>query len=226
MMANSMRPGTESVRPSARSGSAFGLVMLLIALALTGCTGVLDSNKPAREVYLLQPPVVGSTAVTNPARLVLSLITVPGLDTDDIQVLGPSARLIPVANAHWPDNLPEVISSLSRRTLVDSGLFKSVDLGDMARPGDWLLELELRAFYGVQNSAGATTSVLMQLEGTIRCEQKTEANNEVTADGFKLESSNSVTSGSLADLVAAHQSALNEILQALPVRIQQSCGTS
>lgn len=222
MMANSMRLCSESLRRPARRASTFGLLILLIALLLTGCAGVLESNKPAREVYLLQPPKVSSNAVTNPAKLVLSLITVPGLDTDDIQVLGPSARLIPVANAHWADNLPEVMSSLSRRTLVDSGLFKSVDLGDMARPGDWLLELELQAFYGVQNSTGATASVLMQLEGNIRC----GADTKVKTDGFKLESSKSVAAGSLADLVAAHQSALNEILQALPVRIQQSCGTS
>lgn len=221
-MANSMRLCSEKLPQSARRGPAFSILMLLLTLQLTGCAGVLESNKPAREVYLLQPPVVSRTAATNPARLVLSLIAVPGLDTDNIQVLGPSARLIPVANAHWADYLPEVVSSLSRRTLVDSGLFKSVDLGGMARPGDWLLELELRAFYGVQNSAGATISVLMQLEGTIRCGH----NTEMHTDGFKLESSKSVSSGSLTDLVAAHQSALNEILQALPVRVQQSCAES
>lgn len=192
------------------------ILPLLTSLLLTGCTGVLESNKPAREVYLLQPPDGGtSTVVAAPAKLVLSLITVPGLDTDDIQVLGPNARLIPVANAHWADNLPEVMSSLSRRTLMDSGLFQSVVLGDLARPDDWQLQLELQAFYGVQDNAGATASVLMQLEGTIRC-----GNN---SDVFKLESSKSAGSGSLTEIVAAHQRALNETLQALPGRIQQAC---
>lgn len=215
-MAKPMPQWNEICKPAVVACLTRRLLPLLTALLLTGCAGVLESNKPAREVYLLQPPDGDSSSVvTGPVKLVLSLITVPGLDTDDIQVLGPNARLIPVANAHWADNLPEVMSSLSRRTLMDSGLFQSVELGDLARPDDWQLQLELQAFYGVQNNAGATTSVLMQLEGTLRCGDN--------SDVFKLESSKSAGSGSLTEIVAAHQRVLNETLQALPGRIQQAC---
>jgi hypothetical protein len=98
---------------------------------------------------------------------------------------------------------------------MDSGLFQSVDLGDLARPGDWHLQLELQAFYGVQGSAGVTDSVLMQMEGNIRCGDN--------SDIFKLEASQTAGSGSLTEIVAAHQRALNETLQALPGRIQQAC---
>ncbi len=196
-----------------------GVVMLLTTASLLACSGVLESNKPAREVYLLHPPSVSTgTVPTDRVKLVLALKTVPGLDTDDIQVLGTNARLIPVANAHWADSLPEVMSSLSRRMLINSGLFRSVELGDMARPADWLLQLELQAFYGVQNSAGDTVEALMQLEGEVRCGDSSEV--------FKLEASKSVNSGSLADLVAAHQAALNEVLQALPARIRQCLKSS
>lgn len=192
--------------------------MLLALVMLAGCTGVLESNKPAREIYMLQPPSGSPQAPASDApKLVVSLVTVPGLDTDDIQVLSPHARLIPVANAHWPDNLPEVMSSLSRRTLIDSGQFSGVALNDLARPGNWQLQLELQAFYGIQDSAGSTTSVRMQLEGTIRCGER--------SDVFRLQSDERVSSESLANLVAAHQRALDENLQNLPVRIQQVCSS-
>lgn len=223
-MAKPKQRWSKTFRQAAMTVWIVGLLMLLSTAMLTGCASVLQSDKPAREVYLLQPPSISTgAAVADAAKLVLSLITVPGLDTDDIQVLGPNARLIPVANAHWADNLPEVMSSLSRRALVDSGLFRSVDLNDIARPGNWQLNLELQAFYGVQNSAGDIVSVLMQLEGNLRCGQKTEVNTEVNTEIFKLESRQNVASASLTDLVDAHQRALNETLQALPVRIQQSC---
>lgn len=194
------------------------LVMLLVFVLapLTACTGVLESNKPAREIYLLQPPASSPQQPAPEApKLVLSLTTVPGLDTDDIQVLSPNARLIPVANAHWPDNLPEVMSSLSRRSLIDSGIFSTVTLNDLARPGDWQLQLELQAFYGIQSSAGTTNSVRMQMEGNVRCGEQ--------ADVFRLESVENVRSDSLAELVAAHQRALDSSLQELPARIQQVC---
>ncbi len=192
------------------------LLLGLIASCLTGCTGILESNKPAREVYLLHPP--GGSAVPPPEnapKLVLSLVTVPGLDTSSIQVLSRNARLIPVANAHWADNLPEVMSSLSRRSLMDSGLFSSVSLGDIARPGNWSLHLELQAFYGVQDSTEVTRSVLMELEGNLRCGDR----NEV----LRLQSSKNVATASMVDLVSAHQQALNDTLQQLPQQIRQAC---
>jgi len=193
------------------------VLLLGFALAcLTACTGVLESNKPAREVYMLHPPGGAAVAPAEDApKLVLSLLTVPGLDTSDIQVLSRNARLIPVANAHWADNLPEVMSSLSRRSLMDSGLFSSVSLGDIARPGNWSLQLELQAFYGVQDSTEVTRSVLMQLEGNLRCGERN--------DVLRLQSSKTVNSTSLSDLVTAHQQALHESLQELSQQIRQTC---
>jgi ABC-type uncharacterized transport system auxiliary subunit len=192
------------------------LVLLLATTTMLACSGVLESNKPAREIYLLQPPGGSpATPAIDAPTLALSLSTVPGLDTDNILALSPNSRLIPIANAHWPDNLPEVMSSLSRRSLIDSGLFSRVNLNDLARPGEWQLQLELQAFYGIQGTDGNITTVLMQLEGTMRCGD----NNAV----FRLDNRATVGSASLADVVAAHQQALGTTLQQLPARIQETC---
>jgi ABC-type uncharacterized transport system auxiliary subunit len=192
------------------------LLLLITSLGLASCTGVLESNKPVREVYLLQPPAQpAKTAEADAPDLILALTAVPGLDTDDIQILGTNSRLNPVGNAHWADNLPEVMSSLSRRSLVDSGQFARVTLSGLARPEQWFLELELQAFYGLQDSSGSTRSVILQMEGNIHC------NGSSTT--MSVRSSQAVDSAGMADLVAAHQKALNEALSSLPGKISQAC---
>ncbi len=210
----------KNMREHRRNRKHYTTRMRLLALVplafLAACAGVLESNRPAREIYLLQPPsVTPQTPAADAPRLVLSLVTVPGLDTDDIQVLAPNARLIPVANAHWPDHLPEVMSSLARRTLVDSGDFSHVTVNDLARPGDWQLQLELQAFYGIQDSAGATTLVRMQMEGNLKCGE----NRKV----LRLENHANVQSASLAELVSAHQRALNDTMLQLTQAIRRDC---
>lgn len=192
-------------------------LLALAAIALSGCSGVLESSKPPREVYLLQPPTPSSRSTSGETRinLVLSVSAVPGLDSDRILVLGTDARLNPVANAHWADHMPEVITSITRRFLSATGRFTSVQKGALARPGDWLLQLELQAFYGVQDSTGETTSVVLQWEGLLQCNDQKQ--------GLRWQEKTATRGSSLSSLVASHQHALDAALQQLPGSIEQAC---
>ena len=192
-------------------------LVTLAAIASSGCSGVLESSKPPREVYLLQPPAVSSQSTTGASRvnLVLSVSAVPGLDSDRILVLGPDARLNPVVNAHWADHMPEVITSITRRFLSATGRFATVQQGALARPGDWLLQLELQAFFGVQDSTAEVTSVLLQWEGLLQCNDHRH--------GLRWQEKITVRGSSLSSLVAAHQRALDTALQQLPASIEQAC---
>lgn len=192
--------------------------LALLVIGVGGCSGVLESNKPAREVYLLQAPAAAASSAT-PAvndNLVLSVTAVPGLDTDRILVLGTDARLNPAANARWPDHMPEILTSITRRYLSATGRFASVQTGSIARPGDWFLELELQAFYGIQNHAGATTTVLLQWEGRLRCNDQTHI--------LRLQETSPNSGVSLPGLVASHQQALDAALKRLPAAITDACG--
>lgn len=185
---------------------------------LAACGSVLESGKPARQVYLLEAPEVsGSPKLAEPlTTLIVSVSAVPGLDSDNIQVLSSDAQMIPVGNAHWVDNMPEVFSSITRRFLSNSGDFKSVRKGTLARPGEWFLELELQAFYGTQNSSGATNSVELKMEGQLRCngqQQVLHVADQSPANGE-----------SLSSLVAAHQNVLNGSMKTLLAAIVNACG--
>jgi len=198
--------------------SVLRLAAVMGCMCLAACGSVLDSGKPARQVYLLHTPSAAQPApeVTAPA-LLISVRAVPGLDSDYVMVLGRDARLVPVANAHWADHMPEVFSSIVRRYLSETGLFHSVQDGGIARPGEWQLELEVQAFYGLLDTEGNTTGVQLRMEGLLRCGD--------TREVLRLAEQSGVDSSSLSSLVAAHQRVVDAALQGLPQRIIAACPT-
>jgi ABC-type uncharacterized transport system auxiliary subunit len=192
-------------------GTAFACCLLLT------CCGVLDSGKPARQVYLLQTPAAPAHAgpADSAPALTISVTAVPGLDTDRILVLGQDARLNPVANAHWPDHMPEVFTSIIRRYLSDSQQFSTVVQGSIARPGEWLLDLELQAFYGTQGPAGAISGVVLKLEGLLRCDGERHV--------LRMAQQTSANGENLTGLVAAHQRVIDAAMNELPADIVEAC---
>ncbi len=189
---------------------------LFACSVLAGCSGVLESGKPARQVYMLQPPTSSESASShNPQTLIMSVKAVPGLDTDRILVLGNDARLNPVSNARWSDHLPEVFTSITRRYLSDTNHFGAVKEGHISRPDEWQLELELQAFYGTQSSSGYTDGVELMMEGLLYC----------GGEQFVLRVSHQVSASgeSISALVAAHQRVLDKALKQLPQQINENC---
>jgi len=201
----------------------FGKLRLFAVFVLSlsvVCCSILESGKPARQVYLLQTPSSpgGAQPAAEAPNLIISVKAVPGLDTDRILVLGHDARLAPVANAHWPDHMPEVFTSITRRYLSDSHQFQSVREGSVARPGEWLLEMELQAFYGVQQSVNVTSSVLLQWEGLLHCSGKKRV--------LHLSEQASVNGDSLSSLVAAHQQVIDAGMPDLLSQLSETCKNS
>lgn len=199
--------------------TALRVAVLILFLVTTACS-ILESGKPARQVYLLQTPAAYGTGEPdeNAPVLIISVRAVPGLDTDRIMVLGNDAHLLPVANAHWPDHMPEVFTSISRRYLSNTRRFQAVREGTIARPDEWLLELELQAFYGIQNSAGETSAVELQMEGLLRCGNSQKV--------LRVAQKAPVHDGGLAVLVAAHQQVIDAAMQALSEKLNEACEPS
>jgi ABC-type uncharacterized transport system auxiliary subunit len=190
---------------------------LLACSVLAACSGVLESGKPAKQVYMLQPPPASSTSESAhiPQTLIMSVKAVPGLDTDKILVLGNDARLNPVSNARWSDNLPEVFTSITRRYLSGTNHFGAVKEGQLSRPDEWQLELELQAFYGTQSSGGNTDGVELMMEGLLHCGGEQYV--------LRISQQGSASGDSLSALVAAHQRVLNKALKQLPDQINENC---
>jgi len=204
-----------------RLAQVFPCAALLAAVSLTaGCSGLLTSEQAPRQQYLLAPvQQPATTARTEPStRLTLQVSAIPGLDTDRILALGADARLQQYSNARWPDHLPEVLASTLQRSLESTGWFASVELTDRADDGGWLLQLEARAFYGIRDSAGDTSSVRVMLAGGIDCGGERHR--------LELSGAQPVTEQRLASIVAAHQSSLDEATRRLFERIEQGCMAS
>ena len=190
---------------------------LLPLMLLTACAGVLTSEQPARQNYLLRPYEATAAPGDGAARpaLLLQLDVVPGLDTDRILALDADARLNHYANARWPDHLPEVLASVLRRSLESSGRFGSVEVAATGAPDAWFLELELREFYGIHGADGMTSAVRAGLAGHLACGGETHA--------LSVAESAPVTEERLATVVAAHQAALDGVTRQLLERIQALC---
>jgi ABC-type uncharacterized transport system auxiliary subunit len=191
-------------------------LLLGILLLVQGCSGVLTSDQPARQYYLLQP--LASSPPATAARagdLAMQVTAIPGLDTDQLLALGADARLQQYSNARWPDHLPEVLASTLQRSLEATGYFRSVRVSDRAGDGDWRLQLEAREFYGIRDPAGNTESVRVALAGTLRCGGGQH--------GLDLRDSHPVTEQRLAGVVAAHQAALDAVSGQLVAQIGRLC---
>ena len=192
-------------------------ILTLAFLQLGACSGVMDSKREARQTYLLTPDtsITGAAAPAGAPSLAVAISVVPGLDTDRIMALGPDARLSPYANARWPDHLPEVITSVLKRSLSSSGEFSSVEASSRAADGGWSLTLELQQFYGIQNGAGETSSVRVEFAGTLECN-----GNSIP---LRLFDSNSVSEERLSVVVAAHQRGLNDVTRQLFEQVRSAC---
>jgi ABC-type uncharacterized transport system auxiliary subunit len=194
--------------------------MLLPGLLLTACGGLLTSEQPARQNYLLRPYEAAAKPADGSAKpeLALSLAVVPGLDTDRLQALGVDARLNYYANARWPDHLPEVLGSVIGRSLESTGRFAAVGVAAGAAADAWTLDLEVREFYGIQDAAGATSSVRVAVAGRLACGG---ASHEL-----RLAESAPVAEERLAVVVAAHQAALDSVTRELIERLQALCAAA
>jgi len=194
------------------------VIGLLASITLvSACAGTLTSDHPARQYYLLEPlslPAPRSTSESMPA-LALTVKAVPGLDTDHIQAINADSRLNQYANARWADFLPEVLGSVLRRSLVSSGQFDSVKINTAPDKGDWVLELEIQKFYGVQNSSGSTSTIIAEIEGLLLCEDQSHH--------MQLFSSTPVHEERLSVVVKAHQKALDDITRQLLDAVAENC---
>jgi len=190
-------------------------VLAFLFLA-SGCSGLLTSDQPARQYYLLQPVQLSAPASAGAGDdLALDVTAIPGLDTDQLLALGPDARLQQYGNARWPDHLPEVLTSTLQRSLESTGRFGFVSASDSARGGSWLLQLEAREFYGILDSTGNTSRVRFALDGSVSCAGMRHA--------LKLSDSQPVGVQRVADVVAAHQAALDAVTRQLFERLAQLC---
>jgi len=192
--------------------------LILLTAVLAACSGLMTSEQAPKQYYTLMPVSgSGGSAGSEPGPvLAVSVSAVPGLDTDRVLALSPDARLNRYAGARWPDHLPEVLTSVLQRSMTATGRFSRVEQSDRSLDDSaWLLRLEIQQFYGIQNSTGATSSVLVELAGSVKCNGQ--------AKQIDLSESQSIAEDRLSAIVAAHQTGLDGVTRQLLQQMDQFC---
>ena len=190
------------------------LLVVVVALWLAGCNSILTSDQPADQIYWLEPADL-SAEFDAPAQALgvrVAITVVPGLDTDRILIKGPGPTLNQYAGARWPYNLPEIVLSLLSRTMESAGLFSSTLSSSEAE-----LKLEVREFFASTNDIGSSPTISVSVQGQLTCE-RTAGSQAIGSQVSQVTSANR-----LSAIVAAHQSALDDVMRGLVLQIRQRC---
>ncbi len=200
------------MRPCILSAS----VLILVAMS-AGCTSLLTSDVPPENIYWLEPPnpVPRSTQVAGPTSISVQIAAAPGLDTDRLLIRGPGAILNSYAAARWTDNAPEVLDTLIRTALEDSGRFSRVTSSRSGWLADWTLDLELRAFFAVLASESSLPTIEIEFRGYLRC---TEAEVPI-----RIANQAPVSQVTLTAIVEGFQRAVDSSLRELLDQLPDAC---
>jgi len=182
------------------------LIVLMIMLVLSACSGLTQSDKPVVTSWWLEPYI--STAQAAPAEpsvtVALTIKAVPGLDSDQILTLSSDAQLKPYSGARWVDHAPELLASLLGRSMEADGRFEVLTERSGWGAEDCKLQLELREFFADLNSAGNTTRVRLALDGRYQC-------GSAPAVEIRSAEQSVVNEERMSVIVATFQQAMNQV---------------
>ena len=148
-----------------------------------------------------------------PLRVVLSVTVIPGLDSDRILTLSDDAELSQFAAARWVDHLPELVSSLTGRSLQATGQFEVASERATSRADVCNLELEIREFFADIGSTGRVSGVRVAINGSFECESSVPI-------VFHSASSVAVADERMNVIVAAFQQAMDSVTKDIFIKIQ------
>jgi len=184
--------------------------LLILVLSINACGGLTRSDKPATKTWWLEPTagIAQEKPSTDVLLVAISVTAVPGLDTDRILTLSDDAQLNQFAAARWADNLPELVTSLTGRSLQASGRFEVVSDRTKGVSEDCNLQLELREFFALLKTSGQTRAVQVAIDGHYQCDS-------AAAVVLHLDASIPVNDNRISVIVAAFQQAMDSVITKL-----------
>jgi cholesterol transport system auxiliary component len=185
------------------------LAAVVLSLACTGCSSLLNSELPSSTAYVLAPaPAAAQPSASGAADVDLSIgrpDMAPGLDTQRIAVLKGRA-LDYYRAARWGGSAVEVVQTLLVDSLEDQRLFRSVTADQARVAGDYMLDVEVRDFQAEYATESAAPSVHVTIVGRLIRVVDRQLVSTVSAEARSQASDNR-----LAPVVSAFETAAHEV---------------
>jgi len=181
--------------------------LLILVLSINACGGLTRSDKPATKTWWLEPyaGIAKKEPSADVMRVAITVSAIPGLDSDRILTLSDDAQLNRFAAARWADNLPELVTSLTGRSLEASGRFEIVSDRARRASGQCNLQLELRKFFALLETSGQTSAVQITIVGRYQCDSAAPV-------VLHLDVSIPVNDNRMSVVVAAFQQAMDSVI--------------
>ncbi len=198
-----------------------------MVLGLAGCTsGLLKSDDPPVQIYVLRANVSPTTAATEQAHALDAARAAekangapdklpptlqiprpqadPGLATELITLVQSDHRMDRYAGSSWAGSLPDVVETLAIDTLRASGDWAAVHDAPSPFTSDYLLQINIRRFEADYTGGGAAPKVYVTLDCTIARRIGRELLTSFVAEGVADAEENRMSA-----VVAAFEKAAN-----------------
>lgn len=225
------------------------VLMLSIGVLVSGCSGLLHSDDPPVQIYVMRAaaspnlaakeqahaldearaasaaPSKPSSTDVPPSLQVPRPQADPGLASELITLVEADHRMDHYAGSSWPAALPDVVETLAIDTLRASGHWSAVHDAPSPFTADYLLQINIRRFEADYTSGGAAPKVYVTLDCTIARRIGRELITSFVAEGIADAEANKMSS-----VVAAFEKAANQALANMAQRsadaIRMSTGPS
>lgn len=217
------------------------LLMLSIGVLVSGCSGILHSDDPPVQIYVLRAAVSPNVAATEQAQALDAARAAPakssanapptlqvprpqadpGLATELITLVQSDHRMDHYAGASWPAGLPDVVETLAIDTLRASGQWSAVHDAPSPFTADYLLQINIRRFEADYTGGGEAPRVYVTLDCTIARRIGRELLSSFVAEGVADAQENRMSA-----VVAAFEKAANMALASMAQRSAEAVRTS
>jgi cholesterol transport system auxiliary component len=213
------------------------LILMVSMGLLSGCSGLLHSEAPPVQVYILRAAVTPTRAATEQAQALDAARATPTAAPSTLQVPRPQAdpglaselialvqsdhRLDRYAGSSWAGSLPDVVETLAIDTLRASGTWSAVDDAPSPFAADYLLQINIRRFEADYTGGGEAPRVYVTLDCTIARRLGRELLTSFVAEGVADAEANRMSA-----VVGAFERAANMALATMAQRSAEAVRTS
>jgi len=187
----------------------------VLLLAVAGCSGGLQSNSSAEQIYVMRPTNGPNTAL-QPLDVVLRVgrpQAQPGLDTPRIVLIQSDRRMSHFQGSRWPEDVPEMLEALTVETFRNTNALRGVQDSLSPFAGDYFLQLSVRRFEADYSRGGVAPEVRIVLDCTVGARRGRE-----TLVSFVAEGTAPAADNRLGAVVAAFETATNTALATVTQR--------